>query len=371
MLVSKKDFKLLIASDQIEEAIDSLLNLINLYSEGNDGQDIGDIYDVLVNNSAKYKGLLHDQNLGIIDSEEAKVTKAEVNKGIMYVINELPESVFLLAKELPNNKQEENASVMEGKLAKEKIEMNQGKKQDQEETTEHLGGTVPTSKSTRIGQQIPYQSQEVNKVNNKKWIYISIGSALLVILLFIWQPWYIGEYDEDTEEESLREQLPVEYQTFTDTRDGKVYKTVKIGNQLWMAENLAFVPKKGFWAYDNHENNVQKYGYLYDWNTANMVCPEGWHLPTMKEFEQLIDFLGGENTAYKALVGDGGSGFSAFFGGCHDGGFDGIDTYTNFWTSTADKGKNYWSLSIDMENSGVQFESADGTVGFSVRCLHD
>ena len=83
---------------------------------------------------------------------------------------------------------------------------------------------------------------------------------------------------------------------FYDNRDGKEYKTVKIGNQTWMAENLAYKPSSGnYWAYDNDNLNVVKYGYLYDWETANNVCPAGWHLPSQKEWDVLINYLGGEN----------------------------------------------------------------------------
>ena len=90
----------------------------------------------------------------------------------------------------------------------------------------------------------------------------------------------------------------------TDKRDGKTYKTVKIGNQVWMAENLAYKPSSGqynqfgnYWAYDDDNSNVAKYGYLYDWFIATEVCPSGWHLPSDKEWTILTDYLGGENVA--------------------------------------------------------------------------
>lgn len=85
--------------------------------------------------------------------------------------------------------------------------------------------------------------------------------------------------------------------TFTDPRDGKVYKTVKIGTQTWMAENLDFKAESGCWAYNNDQNNVKTYGYLYNWKTAKKVCPSGWHLPSKDEWSALLTYFGGEESA--------------------------------------------------------------------------
>jgi hypothetical protein len=76
---------------------------------------------------------------------------------------------------------------------------------------------------------------------------------------------------------------------FTDQRDGKVYQIVTIGNQEWMAENLVYSPTSGnYWAYDNNRENIAICGYLYDWQTAQNVCPAGWHLPSNEEWTHFL-----------------------------------------------------------------------------------
>lgn len=105
--------------------------------------------------------------------------------------------------------------------------------------------------------------------------------------------------------------------TFKDPRDGKEYRTVKIGNQTWFAENLAYKPGRGnYWAYKNDKKNIYKYGYLYDGETALKICPSGWRLPNEKDIHYLVDSFGsvGRNL-YEALIPNGRSGLSLLFAG--------------------------------------------------------
>jgi len=189
--------------------------------------------------------------------------------------------------------------------------------------------------------------------------------------------------------------------TFTDPRDDKVYQTVAIGNQEWMAENLAYAPSSGnYWAYDNDDTNVETYGYLYDWETACDVCPDGWHLPSDEEWKELemaigmpqaeADVIGwrGTNESSKlagnaglwadgALVNDedfGTSGFTALPGGSRygHGYFDFIGYHGYWWSATEGSTSGAWYRVMNNLHSNVaRSEIFSKELGFSVRCLRD
>ncbi len=163
--------------------------------------------------------------------------------------------------------------------------------------------------------------------------------------------------------------------SFTDSRDGKTYKTVKIGEQIWMAENLVYKTDNGCWVYNNNQVNVAKYGYLYNYEIAKNVCPVAWHLPTKAEYETLLNNYGGDNnleTNYTALIPNGSSGFLALFGGAYSE-FAGIflseGADGNFWSASAFDNEHALGLSIYSSNMGADFGSSYKSNGYSVRCV--
>ncbi|MDR1812985.1 MAG: hypothetical protein LBQ87_09190 [Candidatus Fibromonas sp.] len=82
-----------------------------------------------------------------------------------------------------------------------------------------------------------------------------------------------------------------EKETFTDIKSGRVYKSVIIGTQTWMTENLNINLPYFSKCYDDLESNCDKYGRLYNWTAAGSICPEGWHLPQAEEWLALINYV--------------------------------------------------------------------------------
>ena len=175
----------------------------------------------------------------------------------------------------------------------------------------------------------------------------------------------------------------------TDPRDGKTYKTVKIGNQTWMAENLNY-EAEGSKCYEDNPEYCQKYGRLYSKAMAENACPEDWHLPSDVEWQEFIDFAGGIEVAGKKLRAKSidnspdNYGFSALMSG--GGNFNGqTNTFWNvggagfWWSATKD---NVWVVSRMVEQvskqsfPGTNYKSsnkkkplANSYFLYSVRCI--
>ena len=175
--------------------------------------------------------------------------------------------------------------------------------------------------------------------------------------------------------------------TFTDTRDGKKYKIVKIGNQVWMAENLNY-EASCCKCYENKTAYCDKYGRLYDWNAAMKACPKGWHLPSKAEWEALVTIAGGEKTASKYLKatkgwndyegkpynGEDKFGFSALPGGYGilvSNHFKNVDYSGHWWSSSEINRSDAYAMYIHHSLEHVYYNDGDKIGSYSVRCLQD
>lgn len=211
-----------------------------------------------------------------------------------------------------------------------------------------------------------------------------------------------------------------EYGELKDERDGKTYKTVKFGNQWWMAENLNYADsaktpslKGKSWCYGDEPDNCAKYGRLYTWAAAidsvalatdsenpqdcgymrssknilpdvvHGICPDGWHLPDYRDFSNMLVHVGGYSiagTVLKSQSGwnEGGNGtdtfgFNVLPAGIRieDGSFDGLGDGTDFWSATESDLEQAFSLYASYENeySGVMDYAKN--YAFSIRCVKD
>ncbi len=160
--------------------------------------------------------------------------------------------------------------------------------------------------------------------------------------------------------------------TFTDKRDGQVYKTVNVAGQTWMEQNLNFKTDKSKCYYDE-TSNCNELGMLYTWGDASTACPDGWHLPNDAEWSHLINNYGGIMEAGKHLKKGGDSGFNVLLAGYHDkaGFFGKKDESSYHWSSTEQNPiyASFKGIYHGGDNVGpYTYTKADG---FSVRCIKD
>ncbi len=211
--------------------------------------------------------------------------------------------------------------------------------------------------------------------------------------------------------------------------DGNTYKTVTIGTQTWMAENLSTskyrngiaipnVTNNTTWVesteaaycnYNNDASNSLKYGRLYNWYAASdsrNLAPAGWHVPSNEEWEILHDYISdnyGYSSEYNGIGGYNGktlasssgwelsdeeytvgysqnynntSGFCALPGGYRGGGtgtFDGINRGSDWWSSTQSTWRSYWAYGQSLWYNSHYMLQFDGSkeIGAYIRCVRD
>jgi len=232
-------------------------------------------------------------------------------------------------------------------------------------------------------------------------IYPLIAMSFLLILTY-------GCKKDDDNILPIQFNPDLTYETTTDI-DGNVYRTVKIGTQTWMVENLKVTRYRNgdtipnvndgtewnnlttgaFCDYENTASNSAVYGKLYNWYAvadSRNIAPTGWHVPSDVEWTTLTTFLGGEvvaggklkekGTTHWLSLNEGATnetGFTALPAGRRstDGSFSPLGYSAHFWSSTEDNGSNAWFRSLGNGYSSVGRISYSKSIGFSVRCLKD
>jgi uncharacterized protein (TIGR02145 family) len=189
------------------------------------------------------------------------------------------------------------------------------------------------------------------------------------------------------------------------TYNGQVYNTLQIGSQCWLKENLntgTMIPdnqdqsNNGMiekYCFNNDPSNCDIYGGLYQWNEAMMytvfetaqgICPPGWHIPSEAEYIELANYLGGNDVAggklkesctthwyYPNLAATNESGFTAMGAGAR--GYDGYFYFfwysTSFWSSTQFDADLAGQRTLEYNNDNFTPSNVPKTVGYSIRCI--
>ena len=255
-------------------------------------------------------------------------------------------------------------------------------------------------RSRRICLSRPFDRLRVNSGENL------LSYLSLIILLFLSACTdYVGQIDDQIEELKASQEKNVSgsssseemlgnsssmtsssstfvYGTLKDERDGKSYKTIVIGSQTWMAENLNYETMWSY-CYDYGDGDCALQGLLYPWGAALYACPAGWHLPTVEEYETLFSAVGGKSVAAKKLKSR--SGWAEGYNGTDDYGFsanpsiyrEGYEIVTSdweyfgyFWTATDDDGESDFAYHLMLytgDSVEIRFESK--SYWYPVRCL--
>ena len=184
--------------------------------------------------------------------------------------------------------------------------------------------------------------------------------------------------------------------TFTDKRDDETYEWVRIGDQIWMAENLAWDAGDNCYTYNDDEINYISMGRLYTWEASLTACPNGWHLPTDIEWEELAYFISQDKGPYNKVGGGDdwedvaihlktSTGWKNNMNGTDDYGFNGSPTggrsyngdsfhkgeYVYYWSATSAVNNNSWFRYMSYYNQYFLRDFLNRSYAFSVRCVKD
>lgn len=247
---------------------------------------------------------------------------------------------------------------------------------------------LTATKASSTGISVSYQA---NAATNSRTATITVSGGGMTITVKVIQA------------------APIVKGIFVDDRDKNTYKWVKIGNQIWMAENLKYLPAVSrpingsdtdphYYVYDydginvadaKKHQNYAPYGVLYNFPAAKAACPKGWHLPTFEEWEQLNEFIGKdgylniEGNALKTKTGweGNGNGTDAYGFGALPGGtrmassdkvpFSSIGSQGLWWSATETSATRARDLILNYNRTDFDWHYDANQRGLSVRCVKD
>jgi uncharacterized protein (TIGR02145 family) len=241
-----------------------------------------------------------------------------------------------------------------------------------------------------------------NKSNDKNkkmidWLLATVGIGIGSVswnLLSSWLYDFCKDWDNDTNTESFSTSF---HSFFIDDRDGKFYRTIKIDDTIWMAENMRYrIPHSMLnpsYPYNGDISNVSKYGYLYPRHCVQFASPKGWKIPSIEDWKVLFTTFGGyaawnegpsgrkkiygnPKNAYESLIDGGDSGFDALLGGgyyCGGLGFHSLNYYGRYWANESylKHGDKKMNMYVEFHDREVNVNDIWGNWAFSCRCIID
>lgn len=182
----------------------------------------------------------------------------------------------------------------------------------------------------------------------------------------------------------------IDYGCIKDNRDGRFYKTVVIGDRVWLAENLRYKPQKSSWCYNEADSECDEFGRYYSGYAVSespSICPEGFHIPKESEALQLRFYITsslmsveGWKKAANTFIGNNSTGFTLLPAGIRGyangngwvtGEYDGVGNVARFWSSAPYNGTGYYEYVFMNTEGGLSMTDKEKGFGMPVRCIKD
>jgi uncharacterized protein (TIGR02145 family) len=226
----------------------------------------------------------------------------------------------------------------------------------------------------------------------------------VVLFFYLMSLWPQSSTHAVNQEDEIQFSPDAVYGAYRDQRDNRSYKTVQIGDQVWMAENLAYLPEVNtvklpsihqpqYYVYGYEGSDIREalstysyntYGVLYNFPAASSACPDGWHLPSLEDWDLLVKKLGWYSSSGSKMKENGTrhwfkneksttntSGLTLLPGGIldHSGVWHDMGKKGNFWVANVRDEENANAISLSGNSSWAGGSFFQKSSGLSVRCI--